>query len=330
MKKTLFFAAALAAALAANAQTFVTTIEDDYTVIPSIFTSDGQGRLLFYNFDWADEYESDLLGSQIEIRNNQLQVENNVTLTFPTYTYVRIEERQTGEETWDTVDNGTRERHNRMLWCYYYNLSDGFYDVESEFSLTQSLFNSDADYEYLLPEWNGTYSYEYDSYNWEGYSEHYRVTKSKCQSIAIKKTNGTTVGTISAPQGYSFYFEEGVSIIKLGSSLYIVLSVTNISDGTWSSAWYRIDQQSQSVTLVDMTPMSVRPSVVNRGQDITVELGDGMQASELEVVNALGQTVKRVPVQPGQREVRIGTADLGHGINLISSRKQGAVKIIVK
>lgn len=328
MKKTLFFAAALVAALAANAQTFVTTIEDDYTVIPSIFTSDGQGRLLFYNNVWTDEYESDILQSQIEIRNNQLQVENNVTITFPTYTNVWIEERQTGEDTWDTVGNNTYERHNRMLWCYYYNLSDGFYDVEYDFSLTQSLFNSDADYEYLLPEWNGTYSYEY-SYNWEEYSVHYRVKRSKCQSIAIKKTNGTTVGTISAPQGYSFY-HGGANIIKLGSNLYIVLSVRNISDGNESSAWYRIDQQSQSVNLVDMTPMSVRPSVVKRGQDITVELGDGMQASELEVVNALGQIVKRVPVQPGQREVRIGTADLGHGINLINSRKQGTVKIIVK
>ena len=103
-----------------------------------------------------------------------------------------------------------------------------------------------------------------------------------------------------------------------------------MTSGSDYYAWYRIDQQSQSVALVETTPMSVRPTVANRGQDITVELGDGTQASELEVVNALGQTVKRVPVQPGQREVRINTADLGHGMNLINSRKQGAVKIIVK
>lgn len=80
-------------------------------------------------------------------------------------------------------------------------------------------------------------------------------------------------------------------------------------------------------------PFSVRPTVMDRGQEIVVELDEGANAREIDVVNALGQTVKRVPISAGQREVRINSVDLGSGMNFINTRTadgHATVKIIVR
>ncbi|MBR1835124.1 MAG: T9SS type A sorting domain-containing protein [Bacteroidales bacterium] len=109
--------------------------------------------------------------------------------------------------------------------------------------------------------------------------------------------------------------------------------MTTNSVGENKLRFYRIDRQMQKIEPVASVPFSVRPTVMERGQEIVVELDEGSNAREIEVVNALGQTVKRVPVAAGQREVRINSADMGSGMNFISTRTtegQGTVKIIVR
>ena len=92
--------------------------------------------------------------------------------------------------------------------------------------------------------------------------------------------------------------------------------------------------QSQGFTEVDTPlPISVFPSIANRGQQITVELGEGNNATEVTVVNGLGQVIKRVPVQEGQRQITIPTQELNSGLNVVNTRTlqgQGSCKIIVQ
>ncbi len=318
MKKKVLFAAALVAALSANAQTFVISMEQSPSsilVIPDHFTSDGQGRLLFQEGDWEDPLP------EYRIFNNQLQLESTLTIECQTITYFNYWINADGS-VYDGDEDGIT-MINKPLEPFYADVSNGrgSWASTSKLPLSQTLFNATSSYEYLMRVFSGTYSYLE--------SNNTRHILSKCLTINIMGTDGNVHGTITSPDGYSFTPNLSY-LLKMGNNVYIVFGVRSMTSGSDYYAWYRIDQQSQSVALVETTPMSVRPTVANRGQDITVELGDGTQASELEVVNALGQTVKRVPVQPGQREVRINTADLGHGMNLISSRKQGAVKIIVK
>ena len=79
--------------------------------------------------------------------------------------------------------------------------------------------------------------------------------------------------------------------------------------------------------------MRVFPSVADRSQTITVELGEGNNATEVQVVNSVGQVMKTVAVQPGQREVKLRASDLNSGMHIVGTRSrvgQGACKIIVK
>lgn len=163
-------------------------------------------------------------------------------------------------------------------------------------AITQTLFNNDEQYEFIV-ENNGNFS--------------------------IVSENGTTLWSITASSTY---------LIKWDNQYFIFARGGDDIDYTYT--WYHIDRPTQSITRVegDM-PINVFPSVADRSQTITVELGEGNNATEIQVVNAVGQVVKTVPVQPGQREVQLRASDLQSGLHIVGARSQdaqGACKIIVK
>ncbi len=281
----------------------------------------------------------DSLTMHVQILNGQLQAEATLDITCTSDSIIELYERLENDSTWRYEYDGNNLATITPIEIFYIDMSLGMLNYSSAFCFSQTLFNTTADYEYMVPVLSGVYSYEYgreeEYYDWENdttiyYTVHWRRTQTKIQTINIKAANGNTIGSIQAPDGFSFSAEGESDVIRMGNNWYIVFGVTSMTTGESVYAWYRIDRQSQNINLMKTTPMRVYPNVVDRGQDITVELGDGMQATELEVVNTLGQNVKRVPVKPGQREVHIGTADLNRGMNFISSPKRGAVKIIVK
>ena len=323
----------MAAALTVNAQSFVTTTGRWFNVVPTALTADGQGRM-----EIVDEID-DNLTMHVQILNSQLQADAALDITCTRDSIIYLTERQENDSTWSYEYDGNDLATITPIEIFYIDMSLGMINYNSDFCFSQTLFNTTADYEYMVPVLSGTYSYEYDGedyyYDWQNdttiyYTVHRRTTRTKVQTINIKAANGNTVGSIQAPDGFSFSAEGESVVIRMGNNWYIVFGVNSMTTEEEFYAWYRVDRQSQNINLMKTTPMRVYPNVVDRGQDITVELGDDMQATELEVVNTLGQNVKRVPVKPGQREVHIGTADLNRGMNFISSPKRGAVKIIVK
>lgn len=180
------------------------------------------------------------------------------------------------------------------------------YPCERPLYFTQSLFNSDDYYEYIT----------LSDLGW-----------------TIKSTNGTTIQTIYPEDGYQTYWNS--NIIRLDNNFY--LGLIEIEQGGSISSGkmlvYRIDQ-NHGLTKVDMgLPLSVFPTMPAREEQITVELGEGTNATEITVVNSLGQVVKRVPVEEGQRTVTIPAGELGSGLNVVNARNgqsQGSCKIIVR
>lgn len=80
-------------------------------------------------------------------------------------------------------------------------------------------------------------------------------------------------------------------------------------------------------------PFNVFPSLVDRSQEITIELGEGNNATEISVIDANGRVLETIPVQAGQREVKIPASKMGHGLNLLNAndrQRQATKKIIVK
>lgn len=176
---------------------------------------------------------------------------------------------------------------------------------------TQNLFNSDEHFEYI----------EHEGFvqDWD-----YIIT-----SIHIKSTNGNTLNSYYPEDGGQLV---GSMIIKLDNKYYLIISERN-ENYEFKEHLYLISQ-SQGLTKVETElPITVFPSIVNRSQQITVELGEGNNATEVTVINGLGQVIKRMPVQKGQRQVIIPAQDLNNCLNVVNTRTQqgqGSCKIIVR
>ena len=178
--------------------------------------------------------------------------------------------------------------------------------------LTQTLFNSDDCFEFIEMQ-------DYESY-------HYHL-------LNIKSSNGTIIQSIQADEGYFFTDNRCAFVVKIENYIYLVLREKQADDETIKHLFYLI-KQNHGLTKVDVDlPISVFPTVPTRDQQITVELGDDVNAVEITIVNTLGQVIKQVPVEEGQRKVTIPASDLGPGLNLLNTRtKQGqsSCKIIVR
>ncbi len=174
--------------------------------------------------------------------------------------------------------------------------------------LTQTLFNNDNRFEYIKPIRNS-----------EGYIIRYDVVNDDGRVV-------NSFGNYSSRQVWYPY----ILVYKIEGSAYIVTRYEDDIYGLSDYEWYRIDRQTQSISPVEALPFNVFPTVTDRSSDITVQFEDGASASELQVVDALGRTLKRIPVAPGQQEVKVSARDLAPGVNLIDDRRHGAVKIIVR
>lgn len=182
---------------------------------------------------------------------------------------------------------------------HFYDLDN---DIDRDLWLTQTLFNSDEYYEYI---------------------------EINTDIFSIKSSNGNTIQTFYPDNGYHFY-DGNFNIYKLQNLYYIV--ITEEQQGfELKQIIYRIDE-IQGITKLDIElPFSVFPTIANRGQQITVELGENTNATEINVVNEMGHVVKRIPVEKGQRTVTIPTNDLGNGLNIVNTnRGNGGCKIIIK
>ncbi|MBR6899343.1 MAG: hypothetical protein IKN29_03505 [Bacteroidales bacterium] len=173
---------------------------------------------------------------------------------------------------------------------------------------TQTLFNNDENFEYVV-----------GVKNEEGRMTAYQVVSD----------NGTVLHTF--PFDFPSNYDYSISMIKVEGVLYFNIYYSDYGEiRRYKTDWYRFDRQTQSIARVENVPFNVFPTVAERGSDITVQLEEGTNAREIVVIDAMGREVKSVPVAQGQREVKINTSDLGHGMGFVSDRKNGAVKIIVR
>lgn len=204
---------------------------------------------------------------------------------------------------------------------------------EIDIILTQNLFNDDEYFEYFENEeelltYSDTIWYwddYYDSLMCEVYEYEYYGTT----GISVKSTNGSTIWSYSPGDGKTCSFD---ALIKFDGRYYFtVRTYDDNGDRVYRLYWI---SQTQGVAEVKTDfPMAAFPTMPTRDQQITVELGEGNNAREITVVNELGQVVKRVPVQEGQREVIIPARDLSTGLNVLSTRTKqgkGCCKIIVR
>ena len=296
MKKfTLILAAVFCFATAAvNAQTYVGDIQSsEFYTIPGAFTNNGHAYVVFATYLGDYHYNYSIYQSD-----------------FTTHV---------------TDFNNLGEVYLGYIDC-------DSYSEDAYLIFTQKLFNTDSHFEYV----EHIYDVYYDTVYYD--PENYWIQEREfTKTIIIKSTNGSTLWSFDAEEGYQCE----CYCFKLDNKYYLLVYEGENYHESYGYD-YQYDRrnhlylisQGQGLTEVKTDlPISVFPSIANRHQQITVELGEGNNAKEVTVVNSLGQVIKRVPVQEGQRQITIPAQELNSGLNVVNTRTehgQGSCKIIVR
>lgn len=202
--------------------------------------------------------------------------------------------------------------------------------------VTQTLFNEDANYEYLMPivEVLPSSSYTQDK---DGDGEiDYKDTSYRPEIVGFKivSETGSVLQEIKL-NGTAYYFTDfALNVYKINNKFYA--QVTCGSEEESFVDLYRIDPTSTSVKLMENERRSVRiqPTVADRGSMITVELDDTDVARELVVTSIDGRIVERRAIPAGEKQIRVPAAGMASGMYNFTIRKRGSVqengKVIVK
>ena len=186
--------------------------------------------------------------------------------------------------------------------------------------LTQTLFNDDEKYEYIVSVTKkNQYGYDYSA------------------GLKIMSDDGSVLQTIMFPENVTGYFDRGIKLFIIGSSKYLEGGDYEDADENEYMNLYKINKDAKDPSKVSIAtaPMrvSVSPRMASRNQDINV-VAEGNGVREVIVTNAAGQVVYSTKVAAGETNVKINSRRLSSGLNVVSVKgadgKEENCKVIVK
>ena len=215
---------------------------------------------------------------------------------------------------WQVTDERTEEYsyyYDRGQWIYNYD-ADVVAD-DSEFFLTQTMFNNDDKYEYVCPVFemsNEGYTNEID-YVWFGHGEQVCIKRethygSMTVRYDVLSEDGNVVMSIPCSDLESFFL--------FGGKVYACVE-EDTPDGEKES-FYLIDSQTNSIQAVSADFVKIFPRMAGRGESITVETSSDAAGQRREVVVTAmdGRIVSRVAVPAGETVTRISTSRMAGGV----------------
>lgn len=249
------------------------------------------------------------------------------------------------QATGTTVNDYSADQ-DRIRLCNI-NLNNGDGRANSSFEVSQTLFNSDEGFEYILPKYklsaNGNVG---GSYVINGGGDTEQITTQRSVVISEQKELALAGSQVLSEDGnvvsditFDGDFEGSIDldcafVITIGNTTY--LAFDGYSNGQSSTIFYKIDRSTSSIQKVKTAPstMKLTPTVVNSGSTINVNFGDdNVKGSDLVVVSASGAAVQTYHVPAGQTSAQI-QANTSAGMYCISRLQKNKAaetkKIIVK
>ena len=249
------------------------------------------------------------------------------------------------QATGTTVNDYSADQ-DRIRLCNI-NLNNGDGRANSYFEVSQTLFNSDEGFEYILPKYklsaNGNVG---GSYVINGGGDTEQITTQRSVVISEQKElalagfqvlseDGNVVSDITFDGDFEGSIDlDCAFVITIGNTTY--LAFDGYSNGQSSTIFYKIDRSTSSIQKVKTAPstMKLTPTVVNSGSTINVNFGDdNVKGSDLVVVSASGAAVQTYHVPAGQTSAQI-QANSSAGMYCISRLPKNKIaetkKFIVK
>lgn len=222
----------------------------------------------------------------------------------------------------------------------YINLNDNFQCENNVFQVSQTLFNDDEKFEYIVPKVKLVASTQ-DQTNTDpstgpNNEEIQRKTLVSKESqvamvgVQVVSEDGSVVKDIDFESFDGTVYMSTAYVITIGKNTYLAFDVNG------NTIFFKIDRTTSSIKKVEKVcgALQVFPSIVNKGNVINVDFGkDSKNDSEISVFSASGAKVKSVKVSAGQKGAQfILNVPAGMYIVNKTSQKEAseARKIVVK
>lgn len=224
----------------------------------------------------------------------------------------------------DRYGDPVREDEGSAIRAGYLEMDEMNYNNghEGEIIVTQTLFNQDAEYEYLAPIYTTglQYTEERSFYIREEYGPN-------LVGIALKTASGNELQrlTISGVDHIS-----DIDLISIGSKTYLVLE-TVFEDGRYET-FYLIDGNSALRQVGETVKIRVSPTVIGRGESVNVEVGKVKGTARVTVTDMNGRTVYSASVREAGVHQIPGSV-MASGMNIVTVEGAGtgsrSTKVIV-
>lgn len=195
---------------------------------------------------------------------------------------------------------------------------DGLYLI-----VTQTLFNDDAEYEYIAPVYSlGLVdTYESDLYKKSRYG--LVVT-----GFEVKNAAGTALCKNDLPNGLtSSYFDADLAMI--GDKTYLTVMIDDYVNDEYYTIFYSINGPAGVQQVGEPMKVSVSPTVIRKSENINVQLGDIKGSARVTVTDVQGRTVYSAVVNQGGLHQIPGSV-MSQGINIVSVESVGTPGRTVK
>lgn len=223
------------------------------------------------------------------------------------------------------------------------------------FYVSQTLFNEDEAYEYLIPKFKmveastGGPTMSEDSSTGSGYLEEpielTRKTLLTKESVALvgfqvigEKGNVLKDLSFEDYLGGSSIWD--AAVVTIGANIYLAFDGHNYEDNNYevndATIFYKIDRTTSSIQKVRTVPggMNLSSTIANKGADIQVNFNDNNEkGSEISVFSVNGAKVKSVKVPAGQKTASFNVNGSA-GMYLVNRAQNGKAnetkKIVIK
>lgn len=225
------------------------------------------------------------------------------------------------------------------------NLDNGSGEEGTFFDVSQTLFNQDEAFEYLVPKYalsanstGGNNDVVIGGNN--PYDDNIVLSRSTIASeksnvvmvgFQVVSSNGNVVKDLDFDGGFetNLEYDNPVgALITIGGNVYIAFN--GYANGEECSVFYKVDRTSTNIQKVKSAPASMRifPSVTNKNTAITVDLNDdNVGGSELIVYSSTGIAVNKISVPANQKSTTFSVNASTGVYNVVRIHKNQAKEV---
>lgn len=219
-----------------------------------------------------------------------------------------------------------RYDNDRTFLLFYHDMTSLFDD--NSFAITQSLFNKDEAYEYIVPICQQIIEGTDNSDRDEDGEVDQVVTEYGISypGFKIMQDNGNVLATIMFDGGYSFSpysWREALNFLHFENKDYIAARVqkeNNNGETEYATIFYAItpgDATSIKAVHTEYNGVKATPALAHKNETVVVDFSGIENAKQLSVVNGNGRTVMQTHVTNGQTSYTLNTSDLPAGLYVV-------------